>query len=188
MHSPVATVLGLLLVGVAAPSLHAATITFDYDGPTVGSASYSGSGSFSYNGPLTSVGLGQLTAFSFTMDLFASGQIPNPAIFDYGLADLTAFSATISGGFVTALTLTTDFQAATNTSNFDEDNKGLVVNSLAVGGAPLYNFSDILNSTTLIGNGTIIITSPTPEPSTALLAGGAALLLGFWRLRRTHVS
>jgi len=181
MHSRYVQMFALFLVGVAAPSVHANTVAMTYTGPS--GSNVSGFGNFSYtNNALTTVGLGDLSSFFLELDF--PGGIPNPVIVQFNLVpDLLAFSATITGGLVSALSFTTDFQAAINTSNFDENEKGLVVNSLAVGGAPLYNQSDIPTlRTTLIGNGTITTQGPTPEPSTAvLLLGGAGLMLGLWR-------
>jgi hypothetical protein len=50
-----------------------------------------------------------------------------------------SFSATVSGGVVTALSLTTGYEAAINTSNFDENQRNLVVTSLGTGGAAIFN-------------------------------------------------
>jgi hypothetical protein len=191
MNSPLAQMFALLVVGVAAPHLHAGTITFTYTAPNVGTTAVSGMGSFSYNGSLASIALGDLTSFAFELDLSTPGALVNPATFDFGLPDLMSFSASVSGGVVTALSLTTDYQAATNTSNFDENQKDLVVTSLAVGGAANYNQDEVFNKVTLYDTGTITTLgpgAPTPEPSTALLAGGAVLLLAFWRrtLRATQ--
>jgi hypothetical protein len=94
---------------------------------------------------------------------------------------LLSFSASASGGVITALSLATGYEAADNTSNFDENQKSLVVTSLAINGAANYNQDEVFNRVTLFDTGTIVIT---PEPSTALLAGGGALLLAFWRRSR----
>ena len=177
----------LLMVGVAAPRLDASTVTFDYTAADVGKTAVSGTGSFSYSGSLASIALGDLTSFTFEMDLATPGETPDPAILDFSQPDLLSFSANISGGVVTALSLTTDYEAASNTSNYDENQKDLVVTSLAVGGATNYNQDEVFNRVTLYDTGTITTQgpgAPAPEPSTALLAGGAALLLAFWR--RTH--
>jgi hypothetical protein len=178
MPSRFVQIFTLLAVGVAAPLLHATTITFEYTAPNVGISSVSGFGMFSYSGTLSSIALGNLTSFAFELDLTTPSALPPTATFDYGLGDLLSFSATSSGGVITALSLSTDFEAASNTSNFDENQKNLVVNSLAINGAFNQNDDDILNQTTLYDTGTITIT---PEPSTGLLAGGGALLLVYWR-------
>ena len=120
MHTRLAQIFALVVVGVAAPCLHAGTVTFDYTAPDVGLTSVSGTGSFSYSGSLASIALGDLTSFAFELDLSSPGALVNPAIFDFGLPDLMSFSASVSGGVVTALSLTTDYEAAINTSNFDE--------------------------------------------------------------------
>ena len=186
MHSRFAQMFTLLVIAVAAPRLHAGTVTFDYTAPDVGSGptAVSGTGSFSYNGSLASIALGDLTSFAFEMDLTTPLALPPTAIFDFDLADLLSFSASVSGGVVTALSLTTDYEAAINTSNFDETQKDLVVASLATNGAFNDTDDDILSVITLYDTGTITTQgpgTPTPEPSTALLAGGGALLLAFWR-------
>ena len=178
MNSPLVQIFTLLAVGVAAPCVHAGTITFDYTAPDVGLTAVSGFGSFSYSGSLTSIALGNLTSFAFELDLTTSGALPPTAIFDYDLSDLLSFSASSSGGVITALSLSTEFEGASNTSNFDENQKNLIVTSLATNGAFNQNDDTVLTETTLYDTGTITIT---PEPSTGLLAGGGALLLAFWR-------
>jgi hypothetical protein len=182
MHSRLAQMFALLVVGIAAPRLHAGTVTFAYT--SLNSSAVSGTGSFSYNGSLPSIALGNITSFAFELDLSTPGALVNPAIFDYGLSDLMSFSATVSGGVVTALSLTTGYEAAINTSNFDENQRNLVVTSLGTGGAAIFNQDEVLNKVSLSDTGTITTHgpgAPTPEPSTALLAGGAAPLLAFWR-------
>jgi hypothetical protein len=176
----------LILAGIAASGLHASTVTMQFTSPGVGQTSITGFGSFSYNGPLASIGLANITAFSFEEDFTNSGQIPQTYIVQFGLSDLQSLSATVSGGVVTALSLVTGYEAAINTSNFDENQKNLVVNSLATNGSYVGNEDELFNRHTIIVNGTITTQGPgaaTPEPSTALLASGAALLLAF--LRRT---
>jgi len=174
----------LLAIGVAAPRLHAGTVTFDYTAPDVGTTAVSGMGSFSYSGSLASIALGDLTSFAFELDLTTPGAIPTTATFDFGLGDLLSFSASVSGGVVTALSLATDYEAASNTSNFDENQKDLVVTSLAANGAFNDNQDEIFNRVALYDTGTITTQgpgAPTPEPSSGLLVGGAALLLVFGR-------
>jgi len=177
----------LLLISVAASTstLHAGTVTFTYSGNPVNTTTVSGFGSFSYNGSLSTIGLGDLTSFNFEMDLSTPGAITNPAIFQYSLVpDLLSFSATVVGGVVTSLSLATDYESAINTGVYDETQKSLVVTSLATGGASNYTYSSVLNRVTLFDTGTITTLGPggaTPEPSSMLLAGGAALLLGFGR-------
>jgi hypothetical protein len=184
MHSRLAQIFTLLVAGIAAPSLHASLVTFTYTAPNVGATAVSGFGSFSYNGSLASIGLGNLTAFAFELDLSTPGAITNPATFNFGLPDLMTFSASVSGGVVTALSLTTGYEAASNTGTFNENQKNLMVTSLAVGGASNNNQDEVLNRTTLFDTGTITTQgpgAPTPEPSTVLLAGGAMLLLALGR-------
>jgi hypothetical protein len=176
-----AHLLASLALAAAVPALHASTVTFLYTAAKVGTTTVSGFGSFSYNGALTSIGLGDLTAFNFELDLSTPGAIVNPATFDYSLTpDLLFFSATVSGGAVTALSLTTGFEAADNTGTFNENQKNLIVTSLSAGGAANNNQDEVLNRTTLYDTGTITTQgpgAPTPEPSTVFLAGGAAVFL-----------
>ena len=184
MNSRLTHVFVAIAFVVAAPRLHAGTVTFIYTAPDVGMTAVSGTGSFSYPGSLASITLGDLTTFAFELDLTTPSAIPPTAIFDYGLSDLLSFSATVSGGVVTALSLTTDYEAATNTSNFDENQKNLVVTNLSSGGAANYNLDTVFNRVTLYDTGTITTEgpgAPTPEPSTALLAGGSLVLLAFCR-------
>jgi len=176
MHSPLAPMFALLVVGIAAPGLHASTVYFQYTGTDVSTTAVSGTGFFTYNGALASIGLGNVTSFAFELDLSTPGAHPDPATFDFDLGDLQTFSASISGGVVTALSLTTDYQAASNTSNYDENQKSLVVTTLAT--ASINSQDEVLNQVTQYDTGTITIL---PEPSTGLLVGGAALLAAFWR-------
>jgi hypothetical protein len=190
MNFRVAWILAVFIAGVvAAPSLKASTVTFTYAGEDVGSTTVSGSGSFSYNGSLATIGLGNLTAFNFELDLSTPATSPNPVIFDFTLVpDLLTFSATVSGGDITALSLSTDFEGAANTDNFDETQKDLVINSLGTGGADVQTDETDLTRIVAYDTGTITTQgpgAPTPEPSTALLTGGAALLL-FLRRRNAQ--
>jgi len=182
MHLRLVQMYALLLLTVAAPSLCAGTVTFAYTAPNVGVTAVSGMGSFSYIGSLASITLGDLTSFAFELDLSTPGAIINPAIFEFGLPDLMSFSASVSGGVVTALSLATGYESASNTGSFNENQKNLVVTSLAPGGAANYNEDEVLNRVTLFDTGTITAQGPeeaTPEPSTALLVGCAALSLAF---------
>ena len=185
MKLRIACTLAVLIAGVvAAPSLKASTVTFTYTGQPVTSTTVTGFGSFSYNGSLTSIGLGDLTAFAFELDLTNSSSIPTTAIFDFALnPDLLTFSATVSGGAVTALSLTTDSVGASNTSNFDETQKELIVTSLGTNNAAIDSFIEIgTPHATGYDIGTINA-QVVPEPSTWLMTGGAALLLFVWRRR-----
>jgi PEP-CTERM motif len=185
MYSRLAQIFALLVLGVAAPRLHAGTITFDYYTP-VGSTGESGMGSFSYNGSGTSITeytnsegtpFGDLTSFAFELD------VPNNSwdwsLDDDGLSELISFSASVnSSGVLTALSLSTNFVPASNPADLAESAVDFVVTSLASGGAATFTYLDILNKVEPRDTGTV---TQTPEPSTALLAGGGALLLAFWR-------
>ena len=173
----------LVVVGVAAPSLHASTVTFNYTAANLVLIGVSGFGSFSYNGSLSSIGLSDLTSFAFQLDISVPFAFVNPATFDFTKSDLLSFSATVSGGAVTALSLKTDFESADNTGIYDETQKDLVVTHLGHNGAYDETELTVLNDKIIpFDIGTITTQGPAPEPSTALLAGGgAALLLAFWR-------
>jgi hypothetical protein len=194
MYSRLAQIFALLVLGVAAPRLHAGTITFDYT--NVGVPFESGMGSFSYNGSGTSITeytnsegspLGDLTSFAFELDVAnPPGGInaPNPITWDWslndeGVSDLISFSASVSSsGVLTALSLSTTFLPASNTSLFDEGLVDFVVTSLASGGAATFFYFTTENRVEPRSTGTI---TQIPEPSTALLAGGGTVLLAFWR-------
>jgi hypothetical protein len=86
---------------------HADTVTFSYDTPA-GPGHSAGTGSFSYNGPLSSIDLAELTSFSFDLTVNNGG-----GGITYDLADLTSFSATVTNGDVSALNLQTQFVSGT---------------------------------------------------------------------------
>ena len=67
-------VLSFLLISVG--FLHAGTVTFTYAGEPAGTTTVSGAGSFSYNGLLATIGLSDITAFSYELDLSTPGSTP----------------------------------------------------------------------------------------------------------------
>src|ERR1022692_1581430 len=189
MHLRLAKIFAMLALIVAAPCLHAGTITFDYTDVMVPSftgsipvSGVSGIGSFSYDdeGSGGTIALRDLTSFTFELDISNPGGLPNPIIFDYNDGaffdfDLLSFSADVSGGGVlTALSLRTIF-INSNDGQDDDEQVDLVVTSLGSGGAATFNYFTIIREVQQRDTGTII--QITPEPSTALLAGGGALLL-----------
>ena len=180
MRAPISCLSTLFLLGTTASLLQAGTVTFSYTAPTDATGTTAtGVGGFSYTGNLSSIALGDITAFDFHLTLTNVDNIINP-VFDYGFSDLLSFSATVGGGVVTSLSLQTGFEFADNTDAFQGER--LTVDSLAVGGAN-NDAQDPLNSNiiTVVDTGTITTQGPggvqAPEPSTALLAGGAGLLL-----------
>jgi hypothetical protein len=185
MKLRIACTLAVLIAGVVAvPSLKAGTVDFTYTGQPVSSTAVTGFGSFSYNGSLTTVALGNLTSFTFELDLTSAALNPNPAIFDFTLADVLTFSATVSGNSLTALSLTTDSQAAENSDNFDDTQKELIVTSLGTNNAAIDSFIEVGDPPYATGYDIGTINAQVvPEPSTWLLTGGAALLLFVFRRR-----
>jgi hypothetical protein len=162
-------------------------VDFTYSGAG-GFHTTTGSGSFSFANGLTTVGLSDLTAFSFTQTEVLGGK---SGTFDYGLSDLTSFSATLGPGpTVTALSLASDFVAQSSGGLLLIDESlsftGLGTNeALILGNKPGVG---IITAST----GTVTITSPTtatPEPASLTLLGmGAAGLLGYgWRRRQRAV-
>jgi hypothetical protein len=57
-----------LTILAASTLAHADTVTFSYNTPA-GPSHSSGPGSFSYNGPLSSIDLAELTSFSFNLSV-----------------------------------------------------------------------------------------------------------------------
>jgi hypothetical protein len=88
----------LLVLGLCAPPARAGTITFSYSGLDVtgfpGGGSSVGSGSFSFADSPSTVGLAGLTSFAFTQTTTLNSPL-EVSSFNYGLADLQTFSATL---------------------------------------------------------------------------------------------
>jgi len=165
----------LNLLGAAIPHLQGRTVLFTYTSATDAfGTTPAGDGSFSYNGPLATIGLGDITAFNFELTLSNPSQIVNPWIFDCTLTDLESFSATVSGDVVTSLSLQTGFEFATNTDAAEGER--LTVNSLDINGADNDVQNSLDESITVADYGTIT-TQSAPEPSTTVLVAGAGLLL-----------
>jgi hypothetical protein len=158
-------------------------VTFTYAAPEDSNGTTTtGIGAFSYTGNLASITLSEITAFDFHLTFTNSDYTIDP-VFDFGLVDLLSFSATVSGGVVTSLSLQTGFEYADNSDAFLGER--LTVTSLATGGAN-NDAQDELNPNiiTVINTGTITTQGPggtVPEPSTLWLTGGAGLLLAIGR-------
>jgi hypothetical protein len=180
-----AAVLGLL--AGASGRAEAGLITFTYSGPSVfpgEPGATTGSGSFSFDDPRTSLARADLTAFSYVQSVvatFAGAQ--RQTTFAFGLADLTSFSATLGpGGVPTSLALTTRPVAAADPAFFAPET--FVVFSLAPDGAATFN---VIGQQLTRGTVTLTPTAnPVPEPSTLALGGvGMLTVLGVaWRRRR----
>jgi hypothetical protein len=162
-----ALILGLAGAIASVPAF-ADTVTFTFSGATssVGNGrTDTGSGSFTYSGPLSTVTLADLTAFSFEDDADLIGV--GTATFNYvGTSDLTSFSASIASGAVTALSLTTVSEAPTTSTVFFSDGS-FIVNSL--GNAEMSFDSGSHQST-----GSVSTTGPGLPPSVP--EGGAGLM------------
>jgi hypothetical protein len=178
----VLAVLALLLGGVG--QARAGMISFTYSGTDAsgGPQTSSGSGSFSFADSPTSLGLGDLTSFTFSQTTIDPGT--GTSTYDYSLSDLTAFKATLTtGGLLTGLNLTTDVIVG---SNPDITSQSFVVTSLATNGA----------STFSLGGGHLQVgtvtptTTAAPEPASVTLLGlGSLGLLGYgWRRRKQAVA
>ncbi|HMF77941.1 MAG TPA: hypothetical protein VK604_19960 [Bryobacteraceae bacterium] len=146
--------------------------------------SAAGAGAFSFADGLSTVGAGDLTAFRFSQTVFVGPSTSNPFIgsstFEYGLADITGFSLTLTGTTPTAFTLDTSAVAG-NDPNF-----------------PLVSFAvfdaagSFLGQPTGAGGGIgADILGPvtfTPEPPETALLMLAAVLVGVWAVCRRPYS
>jgi hypothetical protein len=99
-----------ILVAASLPA-HAGTVSFTYTG-TLCCGTDDGTGSFSFVGFPSVITLADLTSFNFT-DLYdniyaCSAGYTCAAQYAYGLGDLTSFSATVNGGSIASLSLTTN--------------------------------------------------------------------------------
>ena len=138
-----------------------------------------GSGSFSYNGSLTTLTLADLTGFQFnqTTPLSDPGLMGSDT-YSYGLGDLKSFSATISAtGVVTALRLQTGY--VNSATNFLAPTY-MVVSSLGRNGTTFDQGGQDGDLTT----GTITA-SAVPEPSSLAMLGLAGMVGTLaWRRKR----
>ncbi len=165
------------VLGLGTMPAVAGTVTFDYTG-TPGASFSSGTGTFSYAGALASVGLGDLTSFTFNLCVNNGGTCFPPFTF----SDLLSFSATIDAGSVTALSLTTDFVDGTNGA-VPED---FVVSGLGAGQAE--NESNSQGDIFLVDQGIVTTAGPgvasVTEPGMLALFGVGLVGLGAMRRRR----
>jgi len=163
----------------------AATIVhFSYSGrggPDFAGLISTGTGSFSFESGLTTVGLADLTSFRFTLD----ENTPNTTIF--GLSDLTSFSATLGAGpTVTSLALGTSKVQGNNDETWPRE---FFISSLDSGGASSRYFLVIESFELTTGTAAItsVVTS-VPEPSSFTLATSAAIICAATWPRRAKLS
>jgi PEP-CTERM motif-containing protein len=101
----------------AADSIPFTTIAFSYSGVDVNQigATSSGFGVFVFRKGLRTVSLSDLVGFEFFQTTVLLGDIPVPSTFFYSLANLTDFSAVLTGSrFTSTLSLDTVATAGTN--------------------------------------------------------------------------
>jgi PEP-CTERM motif len=203
--------LALAILAWSTAPVQAATISFGYIGadrtaPTIVPGqgqlirTTDGVGSFSFlqqaSGPtpLTpqsgTFGLADLATFTLdTSTIFTFSEInpngfPSGGFFNYGLVDLTAFSATFANGALTALSFDTNALAAISTSgNGDFGLQSFRVTGLGIDGASTFN-----GDFQLLTSGQLEIAG-VPEPATwALMIIGFGMIGGTLRARRRQVA
>jgi hypothetical protein len=172
-----AAILGLM-AATAGPGRAGTIVGFEYagrGGPDFGGLIATGTGTFSFANGLSTVGLADLTSFTFNME----ENTPNTATF--GLADLTSFSASLGAGpTLTSLALETD---SVQGSNPETEPRRFAVSSLNAGDA--FTYYVFIGFSFSLTSGTVTITSvrPTtvPEPSSVVLAVlGTLVAAGGW--------
>jgi hypothetical protein len=166
----------LLVLAMSAANSWAATYSFTYHGSGAifgGSATDAafGAGDFTVLDNANPAGIGDLIAFTFDLAVThpADGAAAEGTdLFHYGLADLSAFSASFAGGRVTALNLSTDQQQAR--LNWSEI---FMVGSLDAGAA----FTSDGDADIISSGGILVTRSDVPEPrGLAVLAAGLLAL------------
>lgn len=145
----------------------ATTIDFSYSGvgdPVFDSDGVaSGSGSFTTDDSNNPAGIADLSSFTFSFSLTSGGFTDH---YTYGLADLVTFQATLAGGSLTGLTLTTDYQPAIYLWFEAFNVSGLGANQA---------FSDDGDGDHPSTGALTVNQSSAPEPSTLLLTACALL-------------
>jgi hypothetical protein len=162
-------------------SAKAGTFDFSYSG--TGPAT--GPGSFTTSDSNDPAGIGDLSAFTFTITE-NDGTVGQNDTFTWGLGDLIAFDASYSGGTLTALSFTTCNTYSCLAPGNYTPNQYFEVTDLGAGDAGTFN-PDIGQIT--VGTVTFQPAGPVvPEPSSfALLGLGLATILIF-RSRRTQFA
>ena len=177
VSAPSLRMLIVMVLGAWSASVAAGIIGFTYTGidPTCSTCSATGTGSFSFADSPTSVGLGDLTSFSFTQT-YTDTSVPVAGTFNYSLLDLLSFAATLDlAQNLTALALETKEVRVTSGEFLPQSFK---VTSLASAETEICSQTKGGNECLQVTAGSIS-TSAVPEPATLfLLIIAAAGLIG----------
>ncbi|HTF71150.1 MAG TPA: PEP-CTERM sorting domain-containing protein [Edaphobacter sp.] len=160
---------------ITSRTAHADTVDFSYtgSGPNV---TATGSGSFVYSGSTSTLTLASLTGFTFTDTITQLVPLASSS-FTYSLADLTSFSATLSGDTLLTLSLQTGFNFGTDPLFRAES---FTVTNLGPGGSSTHSsipdegiFLTSTGQVTETGSASSV--PSVPEPSTLALFGTGIL-------------